>query len=319
MPKASALTYVGIAKEVTPGVPVAPTMFIPMDPPKPQDTIQMLADKNLRGSMVDVYGYVTGMASTTLDLSGNVYIDSIGWFLAALFGDVVTTGTVAPFTTAFAAANTAVKLPGTYTITDYNGIEARTWAGCSFTELSFKMDGESLFTYTAKAVGAVLSAVATTPTPSFSAVPARGGWHGVTKIGGTVLSTLISASVDIKRPVEPISTVDGNAQPYAMWPGNLEVSGQLDFVMEDDSQLANYLNNSQPTLNIAHTISALDSLIFNVTNAAYQSAVVDRSKSYVQLTANFDAIANATDIGASGGLSPAKVTLANSVAANTYR
>jgi hypothetical protein len=47
-------------------------------------------------------------------------------------------------------------------------------------------------------------------------------------------------------------------------------------------------------------------------------AKVDRSNDYVEIDVNFKAVANTTDVGASAGFSPIKVTLKNAKSTTVY-
>ena len=77
--KPSVRSYVGIAKEVTPGTPVAATDFIPLmkDSLKPVDIIAPLYDTGLRGSMAQNYNYIQGRRHTEIDLGGPVFADTV--------------------------------------------------------------------------------------------------------------------------------------------------------------------------------------------------------------------------------------------------
>jgi len=65
----SVRSYLGIAKEVTKGTPVAPTDFIPVmkDSLKPADIIDPLYDTGLRGSNVVNYNYIPGRTRSTVE------------------------------------------------------------------------------------------------------------------------------------------------------------------------------------------------------------------------------------------------------------
>ena len=98
--QASVRSYLGIAKEVTKGTPVAATDFIPVakDSIKPVDVIDPLYDQGLRGSNVLNYNYIPGRTRSTFDFGGAVFADTIGYALAGLLGDVATAGASAPYT-----------------------------------------------------------------------------------------------------------------------------------------------------------------------------------------------------------------------------
>jgi hypothetical protein len=56
----------------------------------------------------------------------------------------------------------------------------------------------------------------------------------------------------------------------------------------------------------------------DVAKAAYATAKYEAGKAAVAYQVTFDAIATVTNAGASGGYSPAKITLTNAVASGTY-
>src|SRR5947207_547526 len=60
MPKASHLSRLGVAKEVTPGTPVAATAWIPWKTLTPKDDVNLIEDTGQRGAPVDVFGLYAG-------------------------------------------------------------------------------------------------------------------------------------------------------------------------------------------------------------------------------------------------------------------
>lgn len=314
MPKATFLSFLGIAKEATSGTPVAPTMFIPATSMKPGDELKYLEDKGYRGSMVDVYGLIAGPQTSSYDYDANVHLDSVGFALSGVLGDVATTGTAAPYTHTIAAYN-GTGTPTTYTITDYSAVETRQNPGCLFTECAFKFSGTDIFSYSAKAVG-LKSVTSTKPAPSWSTFTPMAGWSGAIQIGGASNLTVLDGEVSIKQKVDPLMTL-GSQSPYSMWEGVTQVDGKLTLIMEDATQLSNYLNNSQPALDIKYT-QGTNSLELHMSKAAYKTAVKERGKDYLELQVTYQALANTTDIGASGGYSPIKATLINTMPSGTY-
>ena len=92
--------------------------------------------------------------------------------------------------------------------------------------------------------------------------------------------------------------------------------------MEDDTQLTNFLSNTQPALTFTWaTGSGSTATQFAVTasKSAYTAAVVDRSKDYVEVTVDFNSLGNTTNAGATAGYSPVKFTLQNAKASGTYQ
>lgn len=320
MPHSSNLSFLGIAKESTLGTPVASTAYIPIDKPTPKDSLTLLQDKGLRGSMVEVYNEISGPKHSTFDFGGDVFPDTIPWMLAGVLGDLSTTGASAPYTHALAVLNSADGQPKSYTLTDYYATGTRQYAGAKFSELAFKFNGDSMLTYSAKAT-AFASVTASLPTPSFTSIPPIAAWTGAVQIGGTPVTNVLDGEVTIKRPVTVIQPVAGSQNPGNLWSGPVSVDGKMTLVMEDDTQLTNYLNNSQPSLDINFAGGAGATAIqvkLHMTNVVYSAADIGRGKDYVELAVSFSARANTTDIGTSGGYSPIKATIQNAVIAGTY-
>ena len=318
-------SFLGIAKEPSHAAGVAPTAtaavdFIPVNSISPFDNIKYLDDENWRGSMVKTYGTTQGPIHAEFEFGGTVYPDTIGYPVAGVLGDVVKSGATAPYTYAISTLNSGSGQATSYTLTDYNAINARQFAGCQFGSVDFKFNADGLLEYTAMAQG-FQSATATVPTASYTTVAQMPVWEGATSIAGSSATNLVDGNISIKRDLTPIFTVNNSQAPYQIFQGAVEVEGALTLVMEDDTQLAYYLNNTQPILDIDFTQgsgSTLTQIKFHLTKCAFEVAKVDRSKDFVELSVNFKAIANTTDQGASGGYSPIKVTLQNAKSTNVY-
>jgi len=319
--KPSALTVVGIAKETVPGTPVAATAFIPSGAPTPKDVVKLVQDKGYRGAMVEDYGETPTVKHSTFDFGGDLFPDTFGWMLTAVLGDLVTTGASAPYTHAVSVLNTGDGQPPSYTLTDNYAINTRQYPGAKFSDLDIKFSGDGLVTYSAKAV-AFPSAPASAPTASYTAVGPVPSYIGTVTIGGSGALSVMDGEVSIKRPVSVIDTVDGSQAPYALWSGPVSVSGKLTLVMEDETHLTNYLTNVQPALDITWAQGAgatLTQVQLHMSSVVYQAAEIGRGKDYVEISVTFNAKANATDIGASGGYSPIKATLKNAVTSGVYK
>src|SRR5690242_10096100 len=143
----SAKTFLGLAKETTPGTPVAPAFTLPLEKFEPEDKPTWLDDKSLVGSMVEVRGRQQGVEHTEWSASGPYFGDGIGFLLNNLLGDLTTTGSSAPFTHAFSVLNSGTGQPGTLTLTHWQGLpagqQARTYGGACVSELTLKGNVES--------------------------------------------------------------------------------------------------------------------------------------------------------------------------------
>jgi len=322
----SVRSYLGIAKEATRGTAVAPTDFIPVmkDALKPVDIVDPLYDTGLRGSNVLNYNYIPGRTRSTVDFGGAVFADTVGYGIAGLLGSVATTGASAPFTHEITLFNSLASggdvQPISYTLTDFYAVDVRSYPGCQFSDFSLKFNADGMLEYDAKSTG-WLSETVSDPTPTFSTILPTPVWRGTVSIGGSAVSTAMTGNIDMKRPATPIYGISNTQDPYQVFLGPLEVTGKITFVMEDDSELLNFLNNTQPALvfNWAYGSGAAEVQIqATLTKGAYTTGVIERGEDFVQVSVDFNAQSNTTDDGASGGFSPIKWVLKNAKPSGTY-
>jgi len=312
---------------VTPGLLITtvgtasagPTDYIPVTKFDPEDDQALLEDKGWRGSMVDVYDLVAGPRAGKLDLSGDLFADTFGYFLGGLLGDVVFAA-ASPNTHTFSVLNSSQGQPPSYQITDFYAAGTRQFGGVQFSDIGIKATGDGLLTYDVKAVS-YASGTVSTPTASYSAVKATPGYAGIATINGAVTDKLISLDLNIKREASVVTNIDGGPDPFRVWDGAVSVDGKAAYVMEDDTYLNYYLSNTQPPLSIVWNIGTGASQVgitLQLTKAAHKTAKVNRGKPYVAVDADIVGVANTTDAGASAGYSPIKVVLRNTKATGTY-
>jgi hypothetical protein len=322
----SVRSYIGIAKEITKGTVVAPTDFIPVakDSLKPVDIVDPLYDTGLRGSNVVNYAYIQGRTRSTFDFGGAVFADTIGYGLAGVLGSVATTGASAPFTHTISLLNSLTSdvdvQPISYTLTDFYAVDVRSYPGCQFSDFSLKFNADGMLEYDTKTTGWASSTVAD-PTPTFSTVLPTPVWRGTVSIGGSSVATAMEGSIEMTRGVTPIYGISNTQNPYQVFLGALEVTGNIKFVMENDSQLINFLNNTQPAivLNWAYGTGATAVQIqATISKGAYTAAMIERGDDFVSVAIELNAQANTTDDGASGGYAPIKWVLQNAKASGTY-
>jgi hypothetical protein len=322
----SVRSYIGIAKETTKGTAVAPTDFIPVakDSLKPVDIVDPLYDTGLRGSNVVNYNYIQGRTRSTFDFGGAVFADTIGYGIAGVLGAVATTGVSAPYTHTISLLNSLTSdvdtQPISYTLTDFYAVDVRSYPGCQFSDFSLKFNADGMLEYDAKTTGWQSSTVSD-PTPTFSTVLPTPVWRGTVSIGGSAVATAMEGSIEMTRGVTPIYGISNTQNPYQVFLGALEVTGSIKFVMENDSQLLNFLNDSQPAivLNWAYGAGAAAVQIqATITKGAYTAAMIERGDDFVSVSIELNAQANTTDDGASGGFAPIKWVLQNAKASGTY-
>lgn len=93
MTQISRLATVGIAREVTPGTWLAPTIGIPFTKADFEDMYTELKDESYRGNDTVLQGLYQGVVHTEWSLDVMAYPDLIGHFLAGIIGpDTVTPG-----------------------------------------------------------------------------------------------------------------------------------------------------------------------------------------------------------------------------------
>jgi hypothetical protein len=291
---------------------------------KPVDIVDPLYDTGLRGSNALNYNYIPGRTRSTVDFGGAVFADTVGYGIAGLLGSVATTGASAPYTHTISLFNSLASggdvQPISYTLTDFYAVDVRSYPGCQFSDFSLKFNADGMLEYDAKSTGWASETVSD-PTPTFSTILPTPVWRGTVSVGGSAVSTAMTGNIDMKRPATPIYGISNTQDPYQVFLGPLEVTGKITFVMDNDNQLLNFLNNSQPALVFNWAYGAGASAVqiqATLTKGAYTTGVIERGEDFVQVSVDFNAQANTTDDGASGGFSPIKWVLKNAKPSGTY-
>jgi hypothetical protein len=58
----------------------------------------------------------------------------------------------------------------------------------------------------------------------------------------------MTGSIDMKRSVTPVYGIASTQNPYQVFLDPLEVTGKITFMMENDTELTRFLNNTQPAI-----------------------------------------------------------------------
>lgn len=261
-----------------------------------------------------------GRSLTTPNLPAGTWIISVQSATAATVSQNATAsgaaqsftiGNAAVFQNSFALFNTAPAQPTSHTLTDFYGVtgtNSRQYSGFQWTESTLKFSTDGLLEHTSKGTGLNSSVLVAKPTQSFTAVLPIPSWGGAVTIGGTVVSKAVEAEITLSRKFEVIKSFDASQSPTIIFLGAFAAKGKITFYIDDDTELVRYLTNTQPSLTLAFSTggaaATLTSIGFQATKAAYTNAKIIRSKEYVQCETEFEAVANTTDVGASGGYSP---------------
>lgn len=324
--------FLGIAPETTVGTPVAPTFTFPYGKFAPVDKPVFEKDPSLRGSMATDYNLIQGVFQSDFTLSGPVYMDVIEHLLVNMLGDRVTTGSADPYTHANSLYNTSPGQPKTHTLTHYTGVPAstgaRVYSSACLSDLSFTWDaGAKLMDFSAKGMAWGSTIAAATPTAAPSAVPALASWRAVMGLGGpatggTLVPYVSHATIDFKRKLEAHYTMSNGQQPYIIQRGGMGCTGKMTIVAADETPIVKLLAATQEQLQLiisnGITGAGQRQLQIDIQLAAYNVAKINEGKTATMYDLEFIALANSTNAGASGGLSPAKVTVMNANSATAF-
>lgn len=232
-----------------------------------------------------------------------------------------------PFTHVESLLNSGTAQPPSLTLIDWQGLtpttQARAYLGCCLSELTLKGSAESEFvSLAAKGMGWPSAAAAALPTSAPTTAVPLAAWRTLLGIagpasGGTQVKTVSEFEITISRVLKAEYTFQNSQSPYLIQRGAVRVSGKLKVpVPADESHLTYMLSNTQPQLQlvVSNGLSgaSLLSLQVDIQKAAYKSAKVVKAEA-MGYDVTFDAIANATNAGGSGGQSPIKVTTQNAV------
>lgn len=312
----------GIGRETTPGTPVVPAYFPPFTKMDPTDKPELLVDEGYRGSMASQYGAVQGPAVSELEFEGPGLLDALGALLHNILGDyAVGTAASGVYPHTFGLLNSGSGQPPSHTFTDSQQLTATTGArvypGACLSELTLSGNAEGLFEVSGKATAypsaAAAAAMTNTPT-SEQIIPA---WRSTVSLAGASAPNISEWSISLERELMVAHTANGEQGPYTIGRGALKVSGKLTFVALDESPLiTGLLTNQQPalviTVNNGGSTGALRELAITMTKAAYAETSQKR-ETLLGYDVSYQAMANATDAAASGGLSPVKAVLKNAV------
>lgn len=335
----SVAQFNGCAKEASgsPGTPVAMTATVPCDTFKWKDKPAWGEDKAPRGVMGNDAFSVTELVyyCDVSAMGGPVLADTIGWMLGSVFGEDVVTGTAAPFAHVFSLLNPAAgnnyQAQGTsLTWTHYTGVATGTgtiqipYFRLSQLVLTWEF-ATGMLMWTAKGQGWKSVIAAARPTPAPSSIKPFAGWVGQLGVGGTVgtsaVTNLEKATFTFNRELEMPYTGNGVQNALSIGQAGFSCAVDLQFLAQDYTYYNDVLNNTEPQLQALFTTGAgasLTSVQIDMQQAALQSIEDDKSKKFVRWMTSGKGVFNSTNVGATGGLAPAQVTVKNAVTSGTY-
>jgi hypothetical protein len=311
-PQPSFRSFVGFAKESTPGTAITtPTDYLvcKLDP---SQQITQLQDMGWRGSQVDAYGQQQGKRFQNLAFTGDVFVDTFGILLKGILGDEVLTGAGAPYTHAFSLLNTGSAQPPTWTVLDFYSVSQKAFAYTMFSEVKLSLNPDGLLTWTA-AASAFWPTTPAAPTASFTALTPMQGWRALATINGAS-AQITKCDISIKRALSVVKTSNGTQDPYAIWGGPVSVDISTTGLYETDVWATDIAADNQGVFDLTldrFAAAAEEKLIIHCTKTAYNVADRRRGDPFITADMTLKPTGNTTDVGASGGYSPVKCTLLN--------
>lgn len=311
-------SFLGVVKEATRGTaPTTGFLWVPVKSPQTTPTQTYLADEGFRGSPVTTYDVVMGTRYDMFEFKGDAHLDCFPALIEGILGGTDTvTGTTAPYTHTQPLLNSATtgSQPPSYTLQDFNGYICQQMTGAQAVSLEIAFTATQSLSFTSKYYGLINTTIATPAGASFSStdrlIPA---WNNTVTIGSSV-GTLMEGTVTIDRSTEAVMTA-GQQGPYSVFTGPAKVTGKFTFaVISADPIYAFGLSRSQQATTFVFTDPAsTHTFTIQMTAMQLENTKYDRSKNYVTVSADFEAVSNATD--ASSGYSPIKCITTNAVSA----
>ena len=315
-------------------------LFMPITSPKVTPGVKWLDDSDFRGSPVMHYDQIQGVFMAEYSGKTFTYTDVYPHMLRGALGStdswaalanpknsasVAVSGTGGAFTGythTLGLVNTPNigSQPPSYTI--YNdSVDATYQMAASRIDtlsVSFAADAavENTFTYKTNQP----TAAASVPTGGISAIPGDEStqhlipaWNCSASIGGSAVSVVESMSLDIKRGTNQIYAL-GSQSAVSNYAGPIEVTGKFTLIVQQgETYWANALVRDQQQMLFALQDPYTGfSVTYQMSAVQLESPVIVQSRNYVELEADFIAVANTTD-NVNAGYSPLQVTVVNGI------
>lgn len=323
LPLMSANSFFGMVVETTYGASVSPTILTPINSPKVTPGVTFLDDSDFRGSPVMHYDQVPGVAKATYSGKTFTYTDVFPNLLRSALGSVDAVASVGPSLWTHTIGlqqqpNTGSQAPS-YSLWN-DSVDATylmTASRLSTLGVSFAADAavENTFEFiTNLPVQLPTSAsVSSSPSSIQHLIPA---WNCAASLGGVASTVVEQVSLDIKRNTAPIFTL-GSQSAASNFQGPLEVSGKINLIVQQgETYWANSLVRFQQQiiLNLVDPVTGYG-ILFQMSACQIENAMIDQSKNFVAIEADFTAVANTTDCIVPNTYSPIKTVSTNNVSA----
>lgn len=287
--------FLGVAKEASYGTPATTGIrWLPMHKPDTEEEIKYLMDDGLRGIAAEEFGAYQGVQNGSFKYDLDWFITDTPLLLTNILGPDTKTGTTAPYTHTF---NLAANEPASMTVHDYDTVDQWQYAGAYLSQAQFKIDSEGALSCSVQGKGfaPVSEGVST---PSFASEPYFLGWETLFKIAGSTVMRLVTMEITLTRKLTVRWSANNTQQPRFIFVGPLKVEWKATFDIEDDTEIAHFTSNDQPSMSAVLTQpSTTNSVTFQMSKTAWTKAQKTSSKDWTQVDASGSALYNATDQG----------------------
>lgn len=323
--------YLGIIAEASYGV--TPSEGTPFFIPVADDVAitlgqKFLANESLVGSPVMTIDQVQGVRSDDITLKCPLYADTFPILVVAALGGADSVSGAGPYTHVIGLLNDASvgSQPPSFSIMLFDGANYWTLAGCRLDTLEIPFTSDGTADATAKFIGNPATSGTSAPTvfatPSFSSAVMVPGWSVAVSIDSDSIAYIQNGTLTIARNTLAVFA-EGSETAYVNFAGPIKVTGKMLAVVASQAdpwsaastpqaltrdQIVTVLTFTDPN----DATSAMDwSVAFTMSATQYMEPKRTQGKAYVEVEANFEGVANATD--AISGVSPISFTAINDV------
>ena len=278
---AAALSALGYGVESAWGSVAAPTVWIPFTSLVTKDNLtfkKVKIDNMGTKDVVSMPIYGEGSVSCShFATPDNVKIE-----LGSLFGTPTVVGGISNFT--------IQPLPQSVTVTEWDGIGARTFAGARLIDYVLEWSAEAPVTSTAQWVSSLAqSSISTGSIPPVTA-PVM-GWTAAIGINGTSVGVAESGKWTFRRPVKVVH-IDNYIDVAFLSPQEIEIKAEIIMTAQNENDWAQMANNTAG--NVTMTFGWLELI---ASGATWETVEVDRSSGIVKEKLTIVAVYNSTDSG----------------------
>lgn len=227
------------------------------------------------------------------------------------------------YTHVFSMLNSGSAQPATHSLTDFTNLTAsvgaRTYPSACVSKLDFTGNSEQLLMGKVSGNSWMSAAAGSTPVAATTFAKPQAAWESTVSVGGSSVNTVSNWTWGASRKLQIYWNATNSQTPFVIARGGLGISLGLNYATPADESPLTNMTTSGPLAVVFTTTNGLTganllSLALQTTTAQFVKAKPTRNNVLIGYDDTADAVANTTDVGGSGGLSPCKVTLINNVA-----